>query len=48
MTPEYSAPPDLLRDLSRWRPPLLVFGLLLLAACLVAAFFRPRRRFTGT
>jgi len=47
MSPQYMAPEDLRRDLARWRTPLLIGGILLLLACLVAGYFAPSAAFHG-
>jgi hypothetical protein len=47
MTPQFLAPPDLQRDLARWRMPFLAGGVLLLLACLVAGLFTPSAALHG-
>src|SRR5689334_16222793 len=47
MTPPYTAPGDLVRDVSRWRTLLLGGGVVLLLTWVVAAFFAPSAAFHG-
>ena len=45
MTPSFTVPPELERDLSRWQTPALVGGLLLLLVSIVGAIFDPSQFF---
>lgn len=47
MSPQFTASPDLLHEFAKWRLPLLGAGIVLLLACLVAAFFAPSAALHG-